>query len=96
MSNETVLDYRYYRRQAFGYQKQLRACEEKIAVIWDAALLATQGDDRAAAYIVLFDENTQHGFEFASLKGERSLLLQQIQAAAAMSTMLYVQDRGES
>lgn len=94
---EMVLTWQFYRKQAIGYQKLLRLVEMKISIYWTAALDAADGDKRAAWYVTNIGmEDTPEGFEYSSLKGERILLLKKIQAATAMSTMLYMQDRGES
>ena len=90
--------WQYYRKQAVGYQRQLWLVETKISAYWVAALNAVVTRDKRAAWFAtpIGKEDTAEGFEFSSLKGERVLLLQKIQAAAAMSTMLYLQDKGES
>jgi hypothetical protein len=81
-----------YREQAIELQAQLREVEKKIGVYWTAALDAADGDKRAAWFATpVGKEDTAEGYEFSSLKGERVLLLQKIQAAATMSMMLYQQ-----
>jgi hypothetical protein len=84
-------DWFYYRQQAIGLQQQLAVVEKKIQLIWDQAIRAAANKKRAAWYVILKNETTEHGYEFSTLKGERTLLLEQITAAATMSIMLYQQ-----
>lgn len=78
-----------FQAQAKAFYEKYLELQVQADIYEDQALIAGQGDERAAAFL-LKRKDTQQSFDYAKICANRDMMMNRAQVAATMAFMTYL------